>query len=264
MSKLELDTDEKSLREVLSNGKRYCVPRFQRDYSWEREQWEYLWDDIMMLTGGEEKYHYMGYLVIQPDDKQPSKIIDGQQRLATFSFIVLAAIKRLREMGGENERIEELLKNFIGTKDLENLRVENKLKLNRNNDYYYQQAVEGKQLFPLGQKKTIQLMQRAIDYFHEKFKAIPAGQEIGKLLQQMSEDIFFTTIYIGSDLHAYKVFETLNARGVQLSAGDVLKNYIFSLIDDGGGTPDEVLDELDEQWGTIGSTIGNQDYTHYV
>jgi uncharacterized protein with ParB-like and HNH nuclease domain len=36
----------------------------------------------------------------------------------------------------------------------------------------------------------------------------------------------FTTIFIGDELNAYKVFETLNARGVRLSSADLLKNYL--------------------------------------
>jgi uncharacterized protein with ParB-like and HNH nuclease domain len=39
----------------------------------------------------------------------------------------------------------------------------------------------------------------------------------------------FTTIFIGDELNAYKVFETLNARGVRLSSADLLKN-LFSIV----------------------------------
>ncbi|MEM9696962.1 MAG: DUF262 domain-containing protein, partial [Myxococcota bacterium] len=41
-----MEPSNQTLRELLSNGVRYEVPRFQRDYAWEQEQWEDLWSDI--------------------------------------------------------------------------------------------------------------------------------------------------------------------------------------------------------------------------
>ena len=124
LSKPEIRTRDDFLREILSNGKRYFVPKFQRDYSWDREQWEDLWEDIHLME--EYDYHYMGYLVIQEEDKNFFKIIDGQQRLTTFSLLVLAAIQRLKNMGGQEDREVELKRNFIGTKNMETLVVKNK------------------------------------------------------------------------------------------------------------------------------------------
>lgn len=49
MSKNFLDTNTITLGELLGNGKQYYVPSFQRDYSWNEEQWEDLYDDIKSL-----------------------------------------------------------------------------------------------------------------------------------------------------------------------------------------------------------------------
>lgn len=121
-----------------------------------------------------------------------SKIIDGQQRLTTFSLIILAAIRRLKEFDDETIRIEELLKSFIGSKDLTYLRVERKLKLNRNNDYYYRQAIEGRELPKRGKKKTVHLMQQAIGYYYSKFKVFATGQQIGEMIAIISSKLLFT------------------------------------------------------------------------
>lgn len=50
---------------MLGNGLRYEIPKFQRDYSWETEQWDDLWQDIQALYEDAENEHYMGYLVLQ-------------------------------------------------------------------------------------------------------------------------------------------------------------------------------------------------------
>ena len=265
-NKLKLNTKDETLRELLGNGKKYVVPKFQRDYSWEQAQWQDLWEDIEILRQHPDDYHYMGYLVLQDlgEDTMRLKVIDGQQRLTTFSLLVLAAITRLKNMENEKERIGELQKNFIGSKDLVHLRVENKLKLNRNNDYYYREAVKGDAIRTRGVKKTVRLMADALDYFDSQFIHFNTGQEIGELIEKLANRLLFTTIYIGDELSAYKVFETLNARGVKLSSADLLKNYLFSVVDEDGNTPDEVIDELDEKWEKIGEDIGNKNYSDYV
>lgn len=235
------------------------MPKFQRDYSWEKEQW-----DIQHIVDGEE-YHYMGYIVIKESDKTLT-IVDGQQRLTTISLLVLAAIQKLRDIQTDKDknRAEELLRNFIGTKDEVYLRTENKLTLNRNNDYYYRKAVEGEEIPKRGQKKSVDLMRGALEYFKEIFRTYNNGKDIAKIVQQVVDKFLFTTIYLGDDLNAYKIFETLNARGVQLSSGDLLKNHIFSLMDDKGDMPNEVADDLEEQWEAIGTAIEKTGYTDYM
>jgi uncharacterized protein with ParB-like and HNH nuclease domain len=93
-------------------------------------------------------------------------VIDGQQRFTTFSLIVLAAIKRLKEINDE-ERANLLLRTFIGTEDLTYLTIENKLTLNRNNDYYYNQAVSGQPIPKRSVNKTTRLMHDALDFFYD-------------------------------------------------------------------------------------------------
>ena len=59
--------ENKSFREIIGNGKIYKVPPFQRDYSWEEEQWEELWYDIeaLLKPNTEDSTHYLGYLVLK-------------------------------------------------------------------------------------------------------------------------------------------------------------------------------------------------------
>ncbi len=262
MPKVIVNPKDESLRDIFGNGKKYLVPKFQRDYSWENEHWRDLWEDIE-LVNSEEEYHYMGYLVLEETEERFYKVIDGQQRLTTFSLLILAAIKRLKKID-DKERADELLKNFIGTKDLVYLRVENKLKLNRNNDYHYRSAVDENEIPRRNVKETVSLMRKSIDFFSEKFAAISEGEKISSLVNKMTNRMFFTTLYIGDELNAYKIFETLNARGVKLSSADLLKNYLFSKIDDEGDTPDNILDEWDEKWEKIGANISGKSYTEYI
>ena len=263
-NRLRVNTKDESLANVFSNGKKYFVPRFQRDYSWKDESWRDLWEDITAIVEDPEEYHYMGYLVLQPlQDPGHFRVIDGQQRLTTFSLMALAAIKRLREIDGNSTRADEIFKSLIGSRDIVDLKTENKLVLNRNDDYYYRKAVNGQEM-PKRKKKSVSLMRNAHDYFYDRFKAYSREVEISRIIKLIAPRMLFTIIEIGDELNAYKVFETLNARGVKLSSSDLLKNHLFSLIDPSSDTPDEVLDRLDEKWKRIGEEIGKEDYASYI
>ena len=271
MSKLEFNPENQSLRQVLGNGIKYEVPKFQRDYSWEAEQLEILWEDIEDLINGINNYHYMGYLVLQEmaeDNKY--KIIDGQQRLTSFSLFFLACIKKLKEEKKEKKQEEKekkiaaiFFRSFIGVEELDGTYINKKLTLNKNNHYFYTQAVNEEEIPQRGQKKTVHLMRKAIDFFYTKIKNTN-GEEISQWAKKIVDRFLFTIIYIGNELSAYKVFETLNARGVHLSSSDLIKNYLFSKIDDTNTIPEETIKELENSWEVIGENIGDKYYTEYI
>lgn len=60
--KIYLDPENKSFAEVMSNGKSYAVPAFQRDYTWQEEQLDELWRDMQYMQT-QKAQHFMGYLV---------------------------------------------------------------------------------------------------------------------------------------------------------------------------------------------------------
>lgn len=67
----------------------YEIPRFQRPYSWEAENVEALWRDIMSSRSAE---YFLGSMIVYAEDGHTLRIIDGQQRLTTLSLL-LAAIR---------------------------------------------------------------------------------------------------------------------------------------------------------------------------
>ena len=72
------NTSTPTLGDVFANGKTFVVPRYQRDYSWEEEQWEELWSDLFRAHQ-ENTDHYMGALVLQDTgDRKVFTVIDGQ------------------------------------------------------------------------------------------------------------------------------------------------------------------------------------------
>jgi hypothetical protein len=262
----------------MGNGLTYRIPRFQRDYSWTDEEWDDLWLDILgTVADGGEPAHYMGYLVLQSDDERTFEVIDGQQRLTTLSIIVLAVLKNLQRLvdtGIEPEanqrRIEQLRQSYIGYLDPVTLVPRSKLTLNRNNDSYYQTYLVP--LHPLPQrgfKVSEHALRKAFEYFdghiedYMRLHPDNQGAALASFVERMSDRLFFTVITVTDELNAYKVFETLNARGVRLSATDLLKNYLFSVLYRENLHENEFT-ALEDRWATIVDRLGNESFPEFL
>lgn len=269
MSFMLMEPTNQTFGELIGNGVKYQVPRFQRDYAWSQEQWEDLWADIETIE--EEKYHYMGYIVLQRKSQHDFEVIDGQQRLITLSLIALAAIKNIQDLVKNDieaeqnkERVEVLMNRFVGAKNSVSLRVDSKLSLNRNNSVNFK-SICSNSVAPnrRGQTYTNKLLNKAFTFFASKHMGA-SGQEIAEFIERVSSGMIFTKIVVQDDLNAYKVFETLNARGVQLSTPDLLKNYIFSVVTKNDDVTDDALNDLDEKWSEIVDQLGESNFTDFI
>lgn len=252
-----IDTNSTTFRQLMGNGLRYVIPRFQRDYSWEEEQWDDLWFDINNILKNEEEDHYMGYLVLQSNDNRTFIVIDGQQRLTTLSILVLSVLKCIQTLVEKNiekednlKRIETLRTSYIGYTDPVTLVSDNKLKLNDNSDNYYRNYLV---LLKEPPARNINASERGLrncySWFFDKVRErYTSGKDLASFIDNLSDRLYFTRIVVNDEFNAFKVFETLNSRGVQLSAADLLKNYLFSIVDE--SKPHRIeLEELEKLWG---------------
>jgi hypothetical protein len=265
-------TSNKTYRQLLGNGIRYEIPKFQRDYSWEAEQWDDLWQDIQALYKDEENEHYMGYLVLQTHNNKEFQIIDGQQRLTTMSLFILAILKALNglikaDIDPENnqKRKENLLNTYIGYIDPVTLISRNKLKLNRNSDDYYRQYLVLLKDLPLRNTNSSEKqMRECFLWFYDRIeKAYTTGEQLAGFIDYIVDKLFFTVIEVTDQLNAFKVFETLNARGMQLSSADLLKNFLFSVIDETKPHIGEI-EETENIWSKIIGKLGEQKFEDYL
>jgi uncharacterized protein with ParB-like and HNH nuclease domain len=264
-----------TLNTIIGNGKSYKVPIYQRDYSWSNDGWEDLWNDILEIPN--DKSHYLGYLVLQPENesKHAFWIIDGQQRLTTLSILCLAVtalLKKWSDEGIDSEenkiRFDKITERYLGNFSLSKLSIDPKITLNRNNDDYYKSwLLKLRQPTSISKLKPSQkLLQKAFNYYFEQlqnhFKENKSGADLSEFLEKVvGNGITFTQIIVTNDLDAFKVFETLNARGVKLSTADLLKNYLFKLAHNLGELD---LNEAERRWQYITDNIKANDLTTYV
>lgn len=265
------DTSSETYRQLMGNGLQYEIPKFQRDYSWESEHWDDLWQNIRSLNSDESE-HYMGYLVLQSSDNKNFKVIDGQQRLTTLSILVLSVLKNLQELADKNidseqniQRKEELMRSYIGYLDPVTLISKNKLKLNHNNDDYYRNYIVPLQSLPV---RKINLSEKQIrscfQWFYERIKKeYVTGESLAGFIDAIVDKLFFTVIKVSDELNAFKVFETLNARGVKLSSSDLLKNYLFSVVDATNPHKSE-LEEMELLWSKVIGKLGSEKFPEFL
>ena len=259
--------------QLIGNGKTYRVPPYQRDYAWTEEEWEDLWNDVLDLRRETEDRHYMGALVVQGESDREFTIIDGQQRLATISIFSLAVIAKLHRMADQEidaernrERAKELRNRFVGEKDPASLIENSRLNLSRTDDAFYQDYLV--QLRdppnPRGLPQSNSLLWKCFRYFSKQLDAVDDLQEDGEALARVlsetaARSLLFILITVEDELDAYTVFETLNARGLELTTADLLKNYFFSKV----RVPND-LDALQRRWQALIATVSPERFSDFL
>jgi Protein of unknown function DUF262/Protein of unknown function (DUF1524) len=268
-----LNTSTSTLLELIGNGRVYKVPPYQRDYSWGEEQWEDLWTDIVDLADRPDETHYMGALVVEGRSDREFAVIDGQQRIATLSLLALAVISRLLGLADDGvdvqdnrQRAAALRARFVGEKDPASLVEASKLTLNETDNAFYQDYLVQLRspLNARGLPKSNRLLWECFTYFKRQVEAWSAGKPDGaRLARLLSEtagrQLMFIRIAVDDELNAYTVFETLNARGLELSATDLLKNYLFSRLRTAAD-----LQALQRRWQALMATVRQERFPEFL
>lgn len=268
-----LATNTVSLSDLLSGEKRFEVPLYQRDYSWTEEHWEDLWNDVLEVSGEPDTKHYMGSLVLQQHQERRYRIIDGQQRITTLSIFVISVLTILKELidrdneSSDNMRRAQIIRQrFIGDEDPSSLRYSSKLRLNNNNNDIFErfliQLETPRNLRSFNSSSKLILKCRS--YFKDKILEYAGDNLSGEfivnfLTNEVARKLIFIQIEVEDELSAYTVFETLNARGVELSSSDLLKNYLFSLLV--SSTDQEIIQR---QWDKICLNVKSEDLPDFL
>lgn len=278
MSLTDFKTENNTYRKLISSGLSYRIPHFHPDYSWTEHEWGDLWTDIMGVVRADgEPAHYMGYLVLQSKDNRTFDVIEGQQRLTTLTLIILAALQNLTRLIAEDnnpeknqQRIDQIRQTYIAYLDPVTLMTRTRLTLNRNNDVYFQSyLIALKHLSQSGCRESERNLCKALEWFATKLGeyAINVGGDAGvtlaSLVESISDKLFFNVISVNEELNAYKVFETLNARGISPSSSDLLKNHLFSVL---FGDKDHLheMKVLEDRWEAMVASLGEENFSEFL
>ncbi|MCB1206528.1 MAG: DUF262 domain-containing protein [Verrucomicrobiae bacterium] len=227
----KIDADDRKVFDVL-NERKYTVDYFQREYSWEQKHIEQLVDDLTSTfldaySEGDQRAavehytnYYLGPFVVSSKDGVKS-IIDGQQRLTSLTLFLIFLNNLQKELGGK-ETIESLIfSEKYGQKSF-NIQVEERRvcleKLFLTGSYEVQ---------PDDDESTRNMALRYAD-IAEAFPEGLKGKAFPYFLDWLKYNVVLVEITAYSDDNAYTIFESMNDRGLNLTATEMLKGYILS------------------------------------
>lgn len=270
----------------------YKIPKHQREFSWEaEEQITRLWEDVKTAkiydesNPGSELGHFLGPIVVigksTCDYDKPQEVIDGQQRLTSLTILARVMLDRVdTEITTTSQRqstqsgLLGMLYEHIGSTS------QARVRLNRDNEFYYKSVVASAtqveredywettgvnnpntKLSAVKYRivRAFRLLDRLIDEELDSFG--PTGtsarsEAFSQYCETLRNSFYVLKVVVPNTLMAYRLFETLNERGLDLSQADLVKNVLLEQgLSNGGSTEhdkisalwDEMLDDFDRQ-----------------
>lgn len=247
---------------MLKQG-RLMVPPNQRSYAWRERHVDILLKDLWpAISGTKPADYFLGTIVLVQSPSNTLTIVDGQQRLATVS-IIFARIRDYFTSLKREGSAKSVQETFIGHIDPRSEQVVPRLHLNDDdNDFFWNVILlparpVDKPLEHSGNplRKSHRRMLRASEnvrtYIGDLLKPLRAEDQVGILLRWydfLDSNAHVLSATVADEEAAYRLFETLNDRGLRASQADILKNFFFS-------KSGSRLSEAKAMWARIVSTI---------
>ncbi|WP_278593677.1 DUF262 domain-containing protein [Bilophila wadsworthia] len=226
----------------IEAGVVYAIPRYQREYTWGKNQWENLFDDVLE----NDPSYFLGSIICinQSTDVlsvQKLELVDGQQRLTTLSLLFAAVYHALKshETDLDDEQRVELInlkRKLVLKKGDDQIRLVPQIQNNNNQDYRAVLAEIGvisECDVPAyaGNRKIF----RAYRYFQDRIDEMANGRSnrLGTIMEFLDKvsHACLVKIEVASHADAYTLFESLNNRGMPLTAIDLIKNKLLARLE---------------------------------
>lgn len=253
-----------TVQQVFQDRKQYKVPFYQRAYVWTLDkQWPLLWADIKdkaeeRLTNTQPAPHFLGAIVVEPQEKVGLRgvdtlhIIDGQQRLTTLQYVLAGirlAIRELKVTDYESYLVAVLDNPNLTT--MANAEVEVfKVWPTFSDQKAFVEAMTADKLATLQARYPAHFTQagtfRRIGIVHppalnaiwnfaewakDWIEANGGAQAVEALVMAVLTDLKVVLIQLEKGDDAQVIFETLNGRGAELHATDLIRNHLFMTVD---------------------------------
>ena len=275
-----MQASEQTFSKIIQsdNGnEHYHVPKYQRAYSWRQNNWTQLFDDIDENEAG----HFIGSIICIDENSQRKpghdlvfELVDGQQRMTTLSLLIAALYQKLSLCLDTAENDDDLdeddldeikaKRRGIGLQLIRKvkadvsdqrgaiksgkrvvlLRVQPSSQNHNLDDYLYILATSGVLVETVKCPSHFgnRLMAKAYRYFLDR---LPNSIDALMLLADKINQLQLVHISVNSHANAFRLFETLNNRGVPLTAVDIIKNKMLAEME---RQHDVSIDDAYELW----------------
>ncbi len=232
------------------NGKVFVIPVYQRDYAWDIKNCDRLWSDIVLLNkkDSNNKSHFLGTIVNIYDKQDERLIVDGQQRLTTISLLLIALENYLKDKIDKTEdesRLQQELMDFLVNRHSSDKSKRIRLKPNKQDRIDFDKLFEDD--FEVGNDSNIV---NNYNFFYEKIEncELKPRELFDNFKKLEIVNIELERMYDDPQL----IFESLNSTGVDLTDGDLIRNYILM-----GLEPREQEDLYEKYWVKIENKVGD-------
>ncbi|HDR4513813.1 DUF262 domain-containing protein [Bacillus cereus group sp. TH150LC] len=252
---MKIHAYDRTITQIFNSEVKYIIPRFQREYSWTKEEVEEFWNDIIdniedLGTQFTNKEYFIGSLVLVEENEYVYHVVDGQQRLTTITVLFSALIETF--LANNMKALADGLYKYVEGSDLN---AEKFFKLvNENPKPFFQKSIQNIQKEELTpDTKEEKRIDDAHKYFLEKLKDLKTNYDSEELyinyLKAIRDQLLsLKTIFISVNSmdEAYTIFETLNSKGINLTTTDLIKNDIFKVLN-----YEHPTDDAKESWKKI-------------
>lgn len=221
--------------------RRLQVPPYQRGYSWDAEEVAEFWWDLRAAFGTKNPQYFLGTIVLTKSDKGGhGSIIDGQQRLTTTALLFLSLRNEFLRRA-DSDRAQVVERDYGMTLDLRSGTRVTRLTLNADDQPHFQQAMQSdassddrKRSGPDNGSTIVKALTFLEGRIREEAKnAGPHWPEtLFRWIEFLEHQVRVITVTVASEADAFLIFETLNARGRELTIADLLKSFLFGLSGD--------------------------------
>lgn len=260
MKTSQFDAKTFGLGELISQRKLFRVPSHQRSYSWARESVESFLEDIRDSFESKSSEYFVGLIVIQGPEDGEWILLDGQQRLTTVTMIYSSIRNWLRIKGMERDA-DQIEGEFLSVRKLGG-EVSPRMLLNQENMQAYNECIVASteigdlqaaaSRYP--KRSSNRLLVEAAIFCQSwvtklasdcESEGISGENKLFQLASFLEAHLKAVSVEVSSDVDAYVLFESLNDRGVELSALDLLKNYLYSRLQG------QDRDAFEDKWSSI-------------
>lgn len=259
-----LQAGETTLNKLLNTSRQFIVPIFQRNYSWQKNQYEQLWFDILRASKFKEKQnHFIGsivYIDMGTPAGRPQQLllIDGQQRLTTISILLCAIKDYVQKFNLETKLINlaKIKNQFLYNSD-EIDEDKYKLLLNVQDKETYIKLIDNT-IFTVNKPATNII--KCYEFFYERIEDFI--KEYGQIDEIYAGIFKLSLVSISLDKDSdnpQMIFESMNSTGKDLSQTDLLRNYLLMDL-----TPEKQTRLYKTYWKSMEELFGEDIYKNDV
>lgn len=259
-----LQAGETTLNKLLNTSRQFIVPIFQRNYSWQKSQYEQLWFDILRASKFKEKQnHFIGsivYIDMGTPAGRPQQLllIDGQQRLTTISILLCAIKDYVQKFNLETKLINlaKIKNQFLYNSD-EIDEDKYKLLLNVQDKETYIKLIDNT-IFTVNKPATNII--KCYEFFYEHIEDfIKQDGQIDEIYAGIFK-LSLVSISLDKDSdNPQMIFESMNSTGKDLSQTDLLRNYLLMDL-----TPEKQTRLYKTYWKSMEELFGEDIYKNDV